>query len=335
MKSLLLAGTAFAVGTGIVHAQSLTITAPGYSATKLFDSTPGFTITGLAAAPTGEVYYIETDSAFTAPSKLYRRSSGDGYTNVTTLFDFGAFAFGSFVAWNAGAIIFGENSTGAIRAVNPDLSIDPLGSVPGNYDLAFLGGSLLLSHNPGGFTPQNRVSRFSLESDGIGGQQLSAADLILNTPNDYSGPLEFDAAGNLFYGGSGSFAQPDLYRYTAAEVAAATGAGPDLTLDDPHRYLANGTNAYLALDGSGALWHSSFATLDLINTTIPGSTPIGTTTDSIGHLDFAGLTLFANVTAATFDHSAVYAVVPEPTCAALLVLGLGALAGPRRRRPLS
>ena len=230
MKKTLLTTAAFTAASTALFAQTLSITAPGYSGGKLFDATPGFTITGLAAAPGGDVFYIETDSAFTAPSKLYRRSAGDGYAAATPLFDFGSAVFGSFVRWDGGRVFFGESSTGAVRLMNSDLSIDALGSVSGNYDAAFSGGSLFLSHNAGGFTPQNKVSRFDLLPDGGGGLMLGAADTIVDTPNDYSGPIEFDAAGNLpgnlFYGGSGFFARPDLHRFTVAEVAAAFGPKP-------------------------------------------------------------------------------------------------------------
>ncbi len=332
MKKLLLLGATFVAAATALRAQSLTITDPGHATYQLFPATDGFTITGLAAAPGGDVFYIETDSAFISASKLYRRSAGDGYAAATTLFDFGSFVFGSFVLWDSGKVYFGESSTGAIRAVNLDLSIDDLGTVAGNYDAAFAGGSLFLSHNPGGFTPLNKVSRFTHDPDGGGGLMLSAADLILDTPDDYSGPLDFDSAGNLFYGGSGPFAREDLHRYSAAEVAAAFGAGPAQALDAPHLYLANGGNAYLAYDGGDdALWHSDFATLNLVDATTPGSTPIGSSTDSIGHLDFVGDTLYVNVTKSSFDGSAVFAVVPEPSSALLLALGLASFAARRRR----
>lgn len=331
-KNLSIIAAFFAVSPAL-FAQSLSVTAPGYTGGKLFDATPGFTITGLAVAPGGEVFYIESDSAYTAPSKLYRRSAGDGYALATPLFNFNSTAFGSFVRWESGRVFFGESSTGAIRLLNPDLSIDALGSVAGNYDAVFSGGSIFLSHNPGGFSPQNKVSRFDLLPDGGGGLMLGAADTIVNTPNDYSGPVAFDAAGNLFYGGSGTYARSDLFRFTAAEVAAAYGAGPTLSLDPAHLFLANGPNAYLTLDSTGALWHASFTALDLIDPATAASTPIGDSTDSIGQLDVAGPTLYATVTNATFDHSAVFWVVPEPSTAALLLtLGLGALTSRLGRR---
>ena len=331
MKKLLLTTAACTAAASALFAQSLSINAPGYSGGKLFDASPGFTITGLAAAPGGDVFYIETDSAFNATSKLYRRSAGDGYAVATTLFDFGSSVFGSFVRWDSGRVFFGESSTGAVRLMRPDLSIDALGSVAGNYDAALAGGSLFLSHNAGGFSPQNKVSRYDLVPDGGGGLALGAADTIVDTPDDYSGPIVFSPAGDLFYGGSGFFARPNLYRFTAAEVAAATGAGPTLGLDAPHQFFANGTNAYLALADIGTLWHTDFGTLDRIDLGAVTSAPIASSPDfGIGQLDVADGTLFAAVTNSSFDHSAVFWVVPEPSSALLLVLGLAALT-PRRR----
>jgi hypothetical protein len=310
-----------------LHAQSLNITAPGYSGVKLFEATAGHTITGLGAAPGGDIFYIESDSAFTSNARLYRRSPGDGYATSTTLFDFGAPIFGSFVVFNGGKIFFGESSTGQIRSINPDgTGIDLLGTVAGNYDLAFAGSSLYLSHNPGGFSPLNKVTKFTLVGS-PGDYSLDAGTLIIDTPMDYSGPVELASGGALFYGGSGPFGQPHLYRYAAAEI---DGTGPVLSLDGPHLHLANGTNAYLAFDGSDALWHTNFGTLNLIGVTTPTSTAIGSTTDSIGQLDFTGGTLYVNVTKASFDGSAVYAVVPEPSCALLALAGL--ILSSRRRR---
>ena len=332
MKKLLITSAAFFAASTALFAQSLTVSAPGYSGAKLFDASPGFTIGGLAASPAGDLFYIESDSAFTAPSQLYRRMAGDGYATATPLFSFGASIFGSFVRWESGTVFFGENSTGVIRALLPNLTIDLLGTVGGNYDAAFSGGVLHLSHNAGGFTPLNKVSRFNLLPDGGGGLMLDAADLIVDTPSDYSGALVFDAGGNLFYGGSGDYGQPHLHRFSAAEVAAAAGAGLAQTLDLPHQYLANGANAYLAYDGAGKIWQSNFGTLSRIGTALPGSVAIGSSPDfGIGHLDVADGTLFVAVTNSAYTQSSVYAVVPEPGTAGLLALGFAALTGRVRR----
>lgn len=339
MKKTILTSAAFLAASTALFAQSLNISAPGYSGAKLFDSTPGFTITGLAAAPGGDVFYIETDSATASPtftpahSMLYRRSAGGSYAAATPLFDFGAKVFGSFVRWESGRVFFGESSTGALRVMNADLSIDALGSVARNYDAAFSGGSLFLSHNPSGSSAETKVSRFDLLPDGGGGQMLGPAVVIVDTPDDYPGPIAFNSAGDLFYGGSGVYGRSDLYRFAAGEVSAALAGGPTVSLDAPHLFLANGSNAALAFDAAAGLWHTDFATLDLIDPGTALDTVIGDNPNpyGIGQLDVADGTLYAVVTNTSFTQSAVFAIVPEPCAGALLLLGVAALT-PRRRR---
>ena len=60
MKKLILIGAAIVALHASLDAQTLNITAPGFSGTKLFDSTAGFTITGLAADASGDVYYLKS-----------------------------------------------------------------------------------------------------------------------------------------------------------------------------------------------------------------------------------------------------------------------------------
>jgi hypothetical protein len=313
------------------RAQTLTIVAPDYHGAKLFETSQGSTITGMAAAPNGDLFYLEQGASST---QLFRRSLSDGYASATSLYNLGTGVFGSFVVWESGTVFFGENAVGSIFALDSNLTVDPLGTLAGNYDAAFRGGSLYLSHNPGGFSPQNKVSRFDLVADGTGGLMLGTADLILDTPDDYSGPIEFDAAGNLFYGGSGAFARPNLFRYSAAEVASAFGAGTTLSLDISHQYLANGNNAYLAFDGATSLWQSNYSAINRIDTTTPTSTPIATSSESIGHLDFKNTTLYAAVTNFSTNRSAVFAVtpVPEPGSAIVLFGALSLFAHRRFRR---
>ena len=120
MKKLPLIIAAFAAATSALFAQTLNVTAPGYSGVKLFNSTPGFTITGMGADSSGSVYYLETDGSFAANTKLYKRTAAGGYATATPLFDYGSVLFGSFVTVQAGKVYFGESSTNTIRSINSD-----------------------------------------------------------------------------------------------------------------------------------------------------------------------------------------------------------------------
>ena len=334
MKKLIIISAAIAALHASLDAQTLNVTAPGFSGVKLFDTTAGFTITGLAAASNGDVYYLETDSAFADNTRLYKRTAASGYAvPATPLFDLGAPVFGSFVTLGGGLVFFGESSANTIYAIHPDGSGGTaLGTVVNNYDAAFAGGSLFISHNPEtNFLnpPKNRVSKFDLLLMGSA-FTLGPADTIIDTVGDYSGPVEMDANGALFYGASGANGIDDLYRFSAAEVAGAFGPA-SLTLDGAHRLLANGANAYLAPGDGAALWQSDYAALTLIDTNTATSSAIGTTPDSLGQLDFANGELFASVTKFSTSRSSVFGVVPEPGAAALLAGALGILALRRRR----
>src|SRR5688572_11683598 len=141
MNSLLRLSAATAAAlifTQALQAQSLNITNPAFSATKLFDSTAGYAISGLGVSGTGEIFYLESDASFPATlnARLFKRSPVDGYATPTQLHDFGSPVFGSFVVLNGGKVFFGENFTGGIFSINPDgTGLDPLGTTAGNYDL--------------------------------------------------------------------------------------------------------------------------------------------------------------------------------------------------------
>ena len=313
MKKLLLICSHCLVTAGALFGQSLNITAAGYASSKLFDSTPGFTITGLGADAGGNVFYLETDAAFpaVASTTLYKRSFSESYARATPLFNYGSPLFGAFVVVQNGQVYFGESSTGSIRSINPDGSgLVTLGSVTGAYDLAFSAGNAFVSANPEtdfAKPPRNKVYRFDL---GTG-----VADAILDTGGDYSGPIDFDGAGDLLYGGSGVVSVRDLHAFSPAEVASAFGP-TELALAPPsHRLIANGKNVYLAFAGGTSLWKDDFQTLTRHDLSDLRSETVGTTPNSLGNLDFAADGLFTSVTDFSTGRSSVFEVasIPEPS----------------------
>jgi hypothetical protein len=322
MKRLLITSAASLAASTALFAQTLTVSAPGYAGVKLFDSTAGFTITGMGADAAGSVYYLETDGASSTNTRLYKRSSADGYASATPLFDYGSVLYGSFVVAQAGRIYFGENSTGTIRSINPDgTGAALIGTVTGNYDLAFSGGSAFVSANADTtfLNPKNKVLSLDL---GTG-----ATATMLDATPDYSGPLEFDSAGDLLYGVA-KVSIGGIYRYTPADLA-----GAPLTLTPPdHRLLANGANQYLAFSGGSTLWQDDFTTLRTYDTVTLAAQTIATTSETFGLLDYESGALYASVTDFGASRSSVFAVTPEPSSALLLAAGMPWIFRRRRER---
>ena len=329
MKKTIITTAAFLAASSALFAQSLTITNPGFASPAFFTASAGYSVTGLTSDGLGSVFYLESDFNFggTLSAKLWSRPfTGGGFGAPTLLHDFGANLNGNFLTFHNGLIYGGENTTGSLFALAPNgTGFDPLGTVSGHYDGAFSGAALYLSHAAGG----NKVSRFTLGTDGAGGLQLSAGTIVLTAGAQSSGPLEFGDAGELLYGSSFD----GVYRYASAEV----GAG-GLTLDAPHRVTANGINSYLANAGGTQLWQDSYDSEDLhlIDTTGGTVQTIGTagTFESLGSLEFAGGTGFVVVSDYGTNASRVFAVTPtpEPSAALLLASGLAALTLRRQRR---
>lgn len=238
MKNLFAISAAFAAVSSALFAQNLTVAAPGFSGSKLFDSTPGFTITGMGADSAKSIYYIETDSNFSMPAnaRLLKRNATDGYLSATPLFDFGGSVFGSFVTIESGKVYFGESSSGAIRSMNLDGTAPLLiGSVTGNYDLAFSGGNAFVSANADTTfaNPVSKVSTFNLAT--------GAMQTVLDARPDYSGPIEFDDSGALLYGVARS-SIGDIYRYSSGAVANAIATTPIELSPPANRVIDNGSN---------------------------------------------------------------------------------------------
>jgi len=323
MKKPFVVAVAMGLATSALFAQTLNVTAPGLIGAKLFDSTPGYTISGMGAGATGDIYYLETHGAG-ASTTLYKRHASSSYTSAQVLFSYGAFVFGSFVVVESGKVYFGESSRGTVRSVNLDGSgLALIGTVVGNFDMAFSGAGAFVSANPDltFANPQNQVVKLDL---GTG-----VTDVILDATPDFSGPLEFDASGALLYGAAKS-SIGGIYGYSVAAVAGAIGASSIALTPPANRVVNNGANQFLAFAGGSALWQDDFSTLRLYDLATGTGATVASTPHTMGHLDAEGGVLYANVTNFATTRSAVFAVVPEPS--ATLLLALGVLAFARRRK---
>ena len=322
MKKTFAITAAFFAAASALLAQSFTPSA-GYSAVKLFDTPVGQTVSGLEFDASGNAYYLVGNGTSIA-THLERRSSADNYATPTVLFDYGAGKFGSFVRLQAGKLYFGESTNGTIRVRDiASGTTSLLATVAFNYDLDFGGGAGWLSANPG--SAGNRVFKLDLSS--------GATTQVLNSA-DFSGPVGVDASGRLYYGATAFGTGGNIYRYSSAEANAG-----GLLLDAGHVWAANPGNAYFDLDAASGLYQTDSTTVKRFDLATSAATSVGSGTsgaDAIGNLASAPgvlaltVTNYGSFSTSADDRSAVFAVVPEPSSAVLLALGMLAFA--RRRR---
>lgn len=301
-------------------AQSLTAS-PGKTVQQLFQTAPGYTVGGLDFDASKNAYYLlqsETDS-----TKLVRRNAADNYATPTTLFDMGATLYGSFVRISGQTVYFGESSAWSIRTFDVVTSTTSfLATVVGNYDLAVGGGFGWVSANAGAaaFSPQNEVRRLNL---------ATGATTTILTSSDFSGPVAMDEAGALFYGANQYGAGGDIFKYSAAEIAAG-----GLTLDAGHKFRENVNNASLAYSELGPyLFTTDYSGIFRENAgAVTGVETWATSPHAIGFLSDVDEFVFAGVTNYSTNRSAVYSVVPEPAAAGLLAMAFGLLSFRRRSK---
>jgi len=195
-----------------------------------------------------------------------------------------------------------------------------------NYDLAFnSSGQAFIAADPG--WAGTKIYNFDLTN----GTTDEIADI-----GGYSGPLAFDASGNLYYG-KGSF--------TGSQVNSALGTG---TLDKTDwSVFATGldSTSYFAFDSAGDLFSSSYTGSVTETNSLGSSNPFGNGTVP-GTLRFVpgsgnfepgnpdGGHLYVNTTDYGLGQSTIFEVtpVPEPATVFLLAGGLLIFLLPRKVR---
>jgi hypothetical protein len=333
----LLATTAAALlaTASLLPAQSLN-NPNGTPYTPVFSTGHGHAIGGLDLDAAGNIYYLDTDTNGDDGNSSTRliQHAVDGTT--TTLFTFPAGAtvfdnpFGSFVRVHGTTIYWGESYPGTLwSATLSGASIQNavnLGTIVSNYDLAFSpNGEAYLSAGPD--FGQNHVYRLTL---GAGPITPSSNVVSKVFDNNYSGPITFDAAGNLLYGaplvsGNGG----GLFRFGVSELAGTT----ELTLAG-NVLIDNGSNGYLLAGPNGLIFQDSGSILRQYDPNHGNQeTPLAVSDAFLGNLAFHGSDIYTVVSRfGSNGESVVYAVAPEPGAGVCLALGLAACFQRRFRR---
>jgi hypothetical protein len=290
---------------------------PGYGLSEV--SFTGF-VGGFDIAPNGDFIVLEDQN-------LYEVTPAGSF--VRDLYTYPSFVYGSFVRVDAarGRVYFGESSNGWISSVGLDGS-NPTDAakVPLNYDFALndLGQAFV-------------VAGPAVYLLGAGGP-----DQIVSA-SGASGPLAFDADGNLYYGTAssvwGEIGGQAIVRWTASQVAAAVGPGA-LTIADGEKLLddIDGPSGF-AFDPSGLYFTSSVQYPGQVVRYAGGAASVVTAADPAA--GYSWLTAIRtnpatgtiSVLVGTFSETTIstLAQVPEPASLAALAFGLGAALLRRRR----
>lgn len=314
----------------------LTINDPSYQAVPYFTHTNADTIVSYDWGSNGNVYYQTSNTNFNFGG-FYQYASGTS-TAIVPGGSTSVFPGASVVSIGANVYFNTSDFTNEnIYKYTPG-STPPTApvSTATNYGLYKNQGNLFITGAPG-FT-NNHIYYSAPDRNG---NLLTSTPADLGTQAGASGPLAFDAAGNLFYAsGTGQ----NIYRWTSAQVAAAvadpinhplpanaqwlnysalydayTGA-VSILLDQKGNLLVNladydTSSSLVAEFGVGA-----DGAYDQINSTLANG--VGTN----GELRLYQNTLYLS------NGNEVFALVPEPSTVCLLVAGgLLAVALLRRR----
>jgi len=217
-------------------ANAAALYAPGLNTIDLEIAVPvGAFVGGFDVLPGGS--YLVNDG------RAIREISPNG-AGEHALYTFPAPVWGSFVRYNPsdGKVYFGESSNGDIRAFTYADPADAafVTNIPNNFDMDF-----------GGGLPYVVASNAFWTSSSIYLLDQTGNDLIA-TCDGPSGPLAFDAAGNLIYIPASYDVTTQIVRWSSSQIAGAIGPASLARIDA--EALATVEAAYgSAFDSTGGL----------------------------------------------------------------------------------
>ncbi len=183
-------------------------------------------------------------------------ANGDGVpASVQKVYDFGSAVFGGFcnVSPDGSFAIFVDSLNYKVYSISlPDYNVSEIvptsGSFDGAFDLAFIDdGACYISANPAWGTT-NKILHLNLNTN--------ALVEIVSVDNTFSGGIDVDSGGNLYYVKSKANFPPQagdysVHSFQASELGTTLGGGGVLGIDDAQE-LASGLNG-----GYDVAWHAS------------------------------------------------------------------------------
>lgn len=306
----------------------------GYSSVGYHTHTNSHTVVSYDWTANGDLYYSTSTSSY-GFGGVYRSDSG-GVTTIAPAdsgFSSGmsTVVSGDYVYFNNSdsantQFIYKYGPTGGSAAITQI-------STTANSSLHVSAGSLYITGAVGFDT--NHIYFSALDSSG---NMINNPVLDLGETSGYSGPLAFDAAGNLYYApGSGD---TSIYRWSSAEVLSAVSGGSlsvaGHQLLDYGTMLTGGGASSMVVDENGVIlltWtnYSDPSALVAFNAEGDGDyldmKTIATSDGRLGQVSIRDGEIFLS------EGNSIYSidqVIPEPS--ALLSLGLSGLLMMRRKR---
>lgn len=286
----------------------------------------------------GNLYYMAGTSSYTFGG-LYQFNGSTTTTVVAASTDYvGASAvyLGGYVYYNTSA-----GSTQKIYRYDVAGGTKTLTSTAANYGLYAYNGSLYVC-GAGNVGDANKLGYATPEANGSLPNSGAVTAFTGATPGIASGPLAFDAAGNLYY--APGWGSDSIYRWSAAEVSLALADPVNNALvassawftfgaeyADQTGFNGGATSMVIGEDGNVYLTLTSWSAPSvLVEVTADASAAKTVLTDSdrLGEVREKDGSLYVSSGNGILQVSAV----PEPSTVILLVAGISAIAGRRLRR---
>lgn len=293
----------------------------GYGGSAYHTASGGDGIISFDWGSDNALYYMTSTPSFTAGG-VYRH---DGVGTTTIMAGSSSLFAGGSVLSIGGSIYFNDSTFSNVQRVHEyTIGSGITTSILTNYSLGTNGTDLFISG--GDFSGTS----LTWHPDGPSGGTIN-----LGSVAGASGPLTFDASGNLYY--APGFGDLKIYSWTASEVAAAMSGGTPLSatgnvwVDYTSAFSTAGGATSMAIDESGNVIVTITNFTDpsaLVKFSADGSgsyETIATSSDRLGEVRLHDGKIYLA------EGSSIVEIIPEPSSFLLSFVACGAFVMRRRR----